>query len=1102
MRPHASLAALAPNTAALEQARNSSVRVEILQVLRSDEIAGVPAPDGMEAVVLVTRWENIHPKQSVARAQLEGGADRSFGAGGLLSGGNKPDPKDMVELDVAYKIPQAGLHLWLVSAGETYALSNESADLPNGVGPTESFTVAHFGEQRQARFGWYIPKGSSDLELRFFDYENGPVLLPVAGDAANAARAPARNPIDTGSLEELELMVLGSKFADSWAGTQASAGWRYLIVELLGKSLATQGDKPALVYADPTRYLWTIGDGGYLRYGLPPSDGTNTLSFTPELPHRQSVAFLVPDKGAAYRVGIRGPNGVLSLRATPAEPAAPGVTLVTAIDAGSLELAVLGMHWDDQVMVARLLASPLTANKGVDLDIAQQFLLKVGSSEYRPDLSLTERLFGQPPTPFVLPPGTPVTFELAFSIPVGTEPAALRYRGFSAESILGIEPAMLGGKRGTAAGMLAAAPPPTIKPGAPVAAETVPGITIGEPETQSMIPAVASQPTSGATTASASSESPTATTVAAAPAFVTPKTSPKLMPVVLPPFDPQRVVPEKEPNETIDQATPLGKMLAVAGTLSASEGDDRIDRFSLDVSGEPQLWTVEANGAGLGGLEVFGAGERRLIGADSRDSIDQQSVRIDNLQLLPGRYWVKLTASWLGGDYRLRAAPLGRPERESEFEPNDDPSHAQALRFGEPKRGLISHGGDWDVYRFSLDSDTHLALKITPPPGLKLVMKIQGGALNVTGNRLAKAGEDSVYEALLQAGDYRVTVHSEGGTSSDTPYELRLDSLDPFTWPTDLEPNDSPLAARPLEQVRNFSGSAQTFEDSDWFLLPAVEAPTAGSVRFIGGSGLSLRRIESGVITTVDLVELAHTEQEHTYAIALEPGAPTYLAVSTRGEYSIAFALDPEPATSKPPLPATGLDLAVTSKPMLVAAFRGEMQHVPLSFSVTNRSNQPQQVELETASAADGWRVTPVGDPVLLDPGTSGNLQATLTADADRISAERVPIYVRAHSQDAVSAAVELPLRAECGVPAQSPERDAPLPPTLLGSFNVSWAALGATPVADDSGRERQALLYDGMTPLGQSFDVRHLPADITVKLAGGVVPVAGIALFPTSGSR
>lgn len=358
LKPLPSLTALTPGAPVLVQGVNKGTRIELLQVVRSSEIAGAPAPAGMEAVILVTRWHNIHPKQKVVRAQLESGADRSQGAGGLFGSGGKPDPGEMVELDVAYQVRQPGLHTWLVTGGETFALQAESKMLPSGVGPLDVFTLARFGEEREARFGWFVPNGSKDIELRFLDYEFGPIHLPAAGDAANAARAPALQPVDSGRLDELELALLGSRFTDRWNDVTAPAGWRYLVAELLGKSIAEHAGKGALIYADPTRYLWALGDGSSLRYGQPPAGGARTLVFTPELPHRQSVAFLVPAGKEAYRIGIRGRSGVSSLRATVTEPAAPAKALASATDAGALELALLGLRWDDQVLVADLLATP------------------------------------------------------------------------------------------------------------------------------------------------------------------------------------------------------------------------------------------------------------------------------------------------------------------------------------------------------------------------------------------------------------------------------------------------------------------------------------------------------------------------------------------------------------------------------------------------------------------------------------------------------------------------------------------------------------------------------------------------------------------------
>ena len=54
--------------------------------------------------------------------------------------------------------------------------------------------------------------------------------------------------------------------------------------------------------------------------------------------------------------------------------------------------------------------------------------------------------------------------------------------------------------------------------------------------------------------------------------------------------------------------------------------------------------------------------------------------------------------------------------------------------------------------------------------------------------------------------------------------------------------------------------------------------------------------------------------------------------------------------------------------------------------------------------------------------------------------------------------------------------------------------------MADAATRSKQALLFDGMTPLRQGLhiDASALPMDITVKLAGqGALAIAGISLYP-----
>ncbi|MCK5623989.1 MAG: hypothetical protein KAJ11_16940, partial [Alphaproteobacteria bacterium] len=63
--PDPSLAALAADAEPLAAGENGSVRVALMRVVRGDEIAGASVPEGMEAVILVTRWTNIHPRELI-----------------------------------------------------------------------------------------------------------------------------------------------------------------------------------------------------------------------------------------------------------------------------------------------------------------------------------------------------------------------------------------------------------------------------------------------------------------------------------------------------------------------------------------------------------------------------------------------------------------------------------------------------------------------------------------------------------------------------------------------------------------------------------------------------------------------------------------------------------------------------------------------------------------------------------------------------------------------------------------------------------------------------------------------------------------------------
>lgn len=1084
-----SMARLSPGTTAKFSAANSGAQIELLQVVRSDEIAGVPAPPGMEAVILFTRWQNVHAKQKIAKSSLESAADRSYGAGGLSAGGGSSGEEEMVEMDVAYKVPIASRHLWLIAGGEAFQLRPESGELPDGLSPDKPFGIARQGETREARMAWFLPKGMADIEFRLFDYENGHVSLSVAGDMKKAEIPAQTARVDAGKTGELELAVLGLRTVESYAGQKAPDGWRFAAVDLLGKSIAKQNNMGALVFADPTQYVWLTGDGGSLRYGLPPEDGSGNIVFTPEVASRQTVAFLVPDGSTAFRLGLRGRAEVISLKATTAVTEAIPAPTTQVNDEGAMTLGFLGMRRENGITIVDLLATPQSGGKGVDINPAQQFLLKAGKDEYHPDPNLTRRLFNQPPDPFVLPPGTPVRFALAFSLPVdAAPPSLLRYRGFKGDADLALDGKPIAeAQAGSPAGMSAQALAPVVVAPAP-AAEATAASTAG---------AVALAPAAETGVAAGAASSEAAKAAPARPAFVPPSEKPKMMAITLLAFDVTKAIAELEPNNKPEQATPLASGLAAKGSLGP---DDEYDWFTFKAEGEPQLWSFEASGPGPRLLGVYAEGERRLAEFDSRG---QASIRVDNVILLPGQYWIKLRRTGPPGDYTVRAVPLGRPDRFVEFEPNDHPSQAHILHFGEPRTGLIGHQDDVDTYRFSVDVETHLALTLSPPADLRLSVKLEGSGLNVRGSRSAAKGEPSRYETLLQPGEYLVSVQGEGPDRSESPYELRLDRLDPFVLPVDLSPNDSAVTARKLEGRLDFAGYLGDFRSEDWFEFPEIKVPTRLTLTLDGDTRLSIRKVAGDATPSIPTEEdvARRTATSHTFTAALEPGSVYLLQVTGEGAYHVSLGYS-QPVVGTAPLASSDdIELAIKGEVPVFGAYRKETQQSPLTLTVTNRTGSQQNISFAVKPGALGWEAGFDRQSLSIAPGVSAEIRSTLRALPDRTGLESMPVYFHAEGSTAGGGTLAVPIRASCESPPQDPQPYRPLPKELLGGLNLAWSGLGSNVQGvDDRASDRLAVLFDEMAPLNQRYEIkpRDLPADITIKLAGETAAdIAGITLFP-----
>ena len=111
---------------------------------------------------------------------------------------------------------------------------------------------------------------------------------------------------------------------------------------------------------------------------------------------------------------------------------------------------------------------------------------------------------------------------------------------------------------------------------------------------------------------------------------------------------------ETEPNDRFEDAFILDDSLAVRGSLASSG----IDVFQFTIADDLQLWRIQAVGEGIRNLAIA-----NLRGSELQArgvSVGEKRIRLDNLLLFPGTYFI--TISGKDANYALRAVPLGPPD--------------------------------------------------------------------------------------------------------------------------------------------------------------------------------------------------------------------------------------------------------------------------------------------------------------------------------------------------------------------------------------------------------------------------------------------------------
>ena len=576
-----------------------------------------------------------------------------------------------------------------------------------------------------------------------------------------------------------------------------------------------------------------------------------------------------------------------------------------------------------------------------------------------------------------------------------------------------------------------------------------------------------------------------------------------------------------EPNDHIATATLLGDDLTVRGRFQGRN----VDVLRVEIAGEPQLWRVQVLGPTVDQLNLLAASGRAQQ-TRTPESGDR-GVRMSNLYLLPGPHHFSVRGS--DGEYALRLIPLGpadeprseataatpveratqslgtptapresaaaaaveiplptgpRPEGQMEREPNDDARTASLLRPGEPWVGLLADPGDVDVYRFYLGEDGPVRLTATPPEGLALVVRIDGG-----GRIDVEPGEPFVLERWFLAGDHAIALSAS--ESVDGYYQVLLERLDPFALDDLPRPHGELWRARELPAHHEVRA---VLERTAYVRLPELPTPTTLTVEVVEGAE-RVHPFSTYTPTGSNVARFSGRRDDGIYVAELPAGGPYLVRLDGGGHAHLRFTFDDAgpAAQPRPEEPPVTLSLHGTRD---VAAYHPYAQRFDLELEIRNDGARPLELTLDTHVTDHGWRLTPREATVSVAAGDTRRV--ALEGSVDPVARDDLPVdlTVAVRAADGGVASVMASATAVCGAPLVGGAHAFGVPQPLLGGINVAWTNLGADV---PSGARREFMLYDGLTPPAGGW-LGGVDEHTTVRLAGDGTPrVVGVLLHPLS---
>jgi hypothetical protein len=541
---------------------------------------------------------------------------------------------------------------------------------------------------------------------------------------------------------------------------------------------------------------------------------------------------------------------------------------------------------------------------------------------------------------------------------------------------------------------------------------------------------------------------------------------------------------EQEPNGDATTATAFPATVVMRGHLIAGDTDE----FRVHTDGAPQLWRLEATGAHLEHVQLMGPDGTVL--KDGAVSVGDERAVLDDLYLVPGDHLVRVLGS--DTDYRISLSSLGPPDPLSELEPNDDAVRAEPLPIGGMRTGRLADEWDHDSFRFSLAAPERIGIRIQPPTDGAVSMWLGRDSQRIALVAGRAAGQGIDYDAQLPPGDYLLVLGAD--TLSDGRYELRLEREDPLATVDDQEPNDAIAWARPVPADGVASGDAIVRDDPDWYRLGPLAAPGSLQVRTAGAVFDVTLWDEAG-----NAYPLARaSDADPLAATGLPVGVPLDLQVLAEGSYTLAVG-DPAPEPVRTAAEPLGVRLSLELDADAVAAYWTASQAVHGTLHLAGGDAAPEDVTLDAVTSHAAWSVELASADVALGPGVTADVPVTVRALPDAWAGVPVRVTVRARDGDGHATTAFAEVTPTIESPPADPGPGWALPDALLGGLDAASTALGGVPVPSVNA-DAEALLHDGVTPLGGGSDVRigSLPVALTVDLAGDApVPIAGTILDP-----